>query len=90
MWLSIRDAAGNVLGQEDLIHTGWTVTERGFINSDVITIVVERSGLMADGFLSYDQGGASVAVVKSPGGEAEQGQELDFQAGAFIIFNKGD
>jgi hypothetical protein len=85
MWLSIRDEAGNILGQEDLIHTSWIVTEQGFENTDLITIVVVRTGTIAKGEIHYDDGTLAATVDVQPG-ELRQGEEIDFQAGTLIIF----
>jgi hypothetical protein len=87
MWLSIRDAAGNILGQEDLVHTGWIVTEKGFENNDTITIVVERDGMIAQGLIHSDDG-ALAARVKIPSSQLGRGQEIDFQAGTLVIWGK--
>jgi hypothetical protein len=91
MWLVIRNAAGAILGRENLNNTGWLMTDRGLVNGDLVSIVVEQSGLMAQGFISHDETGSNLlAGVKVPEGQIEQGQEIDFQAGALIIFNKGE
>ena len=87
MWFSLRDAAGNFLGKEDLIHTGWNVTENGFENADTITIVIGRSGTASQGLINLDDG-AVLATVKISPVQVRQGQEIDFTAGALVIFGK--
>ena len=88
MWLSIRDAAGNILCQEDLLHTGWLVEEDGFVNSDIITIVIDRGGEMAYGVISNGNNDKKFARVEIPSGRVERGQEIDFPAGALLIFGQ--
>jgi hypothetical protein len=91
MWLTIRDAEGAILGREDLHNTGWLMTERGLVNGDVISIAVERPGIMTQGFITPDETGDNLLVaVKVPEGPLEHGQEIDFTAGALIIFSKGE
>ena len=79
MWLTIRDTEGTILGREDLQNTGWLMTGRGLVNGDVISIVVERPGIMTQGFITHDETGDNLLVaVKVPEGQIEHGQEIDF------------